>query len=183
MFNNERINRSHHHLQNSRKFKSWFRSFIHKNDLERFDQHDSFKKEILLRSFKQNQIRKHFKSKVLKYIERSKHTIFRRLHHECIQSHHSSHKNLHFQDNDFSQSYIEIRRQMQRRSNQNQLNKKNSATVFDRKREWRNHRKSSESMKKCQKQQKENNKKSSAKKSSKSSKKSSKKCSKNMKIS
>ena len=148
MFNNERINRSHHHLQNSRKFKSWLRSFIHRNDFKRFDQHDSFRKKILLRSSKQNQIRRHFKSKAFKYIERSKHTVFRRLHHECMQSHHSSHRNLYFQNSDLSQSHIEIRRQVQRRSNQNQSDKKSSAIVFDRKREWKNHRRSSKNMKK-----------------------------------
>ena len=46
MLNDERINESHHHLQNSRKSKSWFRLFIHKNDFKRFDQHDFFKKKF-----------------------------------------------------------------------------------------------------------------------------------------
>ena len=63
MFNNEKINKSHYHLQNSRKSKSWFRSFIYRNDFKCFDQHDSFRIFFLLRSFKQNQIRKYFKSK------------------------------------------------------------------------------------------------------------------------
>ena len=46
MFNDEKINESHHHLQNSRKFKSWFRSSIHKHNFKRFDQHDSLKKKF-----------------------------------------------------------------------------------------------------------------------------------------
>ena len=82
MFNDERINESHHHLQNSRKFKSWFRSSIHRNDFWRFNQHDAFERKVLLRSSEQNQIRKYFQSKILKHIERSKYAILKRLHYE-----------------------------------------------------------------------------------------------------
>lgn len=58
------------------------------------------------------------------------------------------------QDNNFRQNYFEVRRQMQRRSHQNQFNEKNIPTVTMHKNERKNHTRNSKRLKKSQNQQK-----------------------------
>lgn len=49
-----------------------------------------FEKKIQLKSFKQNQIRRHYQLKAFNNFERNKHVILKRLYSKCMQSHYLS---------------------------------------------------------------------------------------------